>query len=416
MSDRGSVLVIGGGVIGVCSAYYLAKDGWDVTVVEKGEVSSGSSYGNAGLVVPSHSIPIAAPGVWVKGLKWMRNPESPFYIKPRLDPGLARWLWSFRAACTTERVDRAIPVLRDLNRESLRLYRQLADIEGFDFGFEDNGVLMVFRSRENFEEARREAEHLERFDIEAKILDDAGARAVEPAVAPGLVGAVHMTEDAHLIPDRFVTGLAGVAEGLGVKVLRNTEVLGLRREGRRVVAVETTRGDFEPAEVVVAAGAWSPQLVRQLGVRLPIQPAKGYSVTWRRPATAPRVPLMLGEVRASITPMGETLRVGGTLELAGMDLSINRRRVSALVRAASHYLVGADQLETLEVWRGLRPVTPDGLPALGRPAHLDNVTLAAGHAMVGMSLGPVSGKLVAQLVARETPFADISLFAPGRFG
>jgi D-amino-acid dehydrogenase len=276
--------------------------------------------------------------------------------------------------------------------------------------------MMVFRSEENFEEARHEAHLVAGFGIEAQILDDAGARAIEPAVAPGLAGAVFMAEDAHLIPDRFVTGLARVAEGLGVKVLRHTEVLGLRVEGRRVTAVETTRGDLEPDEVVVAAGAWAPPLARVVGVQLPIQPAKGYSVTWRRPEGSPRIPLMLGEVRASITPMGETLRVGGTLELAGLDMSINRRRVSALIRAAGRYLVGAENLETLEVWRGLRPVTPDGLPAVGRAGRVDNVTLAAGHAMVGMSLGPVTGKLVTQIVAREAPFADISLLAPGRFG
>jgi D-amino-acid dehydrogenase len=409
------VVVIGGGVIGVTSAYYLARDGWDVTLVEQGEVCAGSSYGNAGLLVPSHILPLAAPGVWWQGLKWMRDPESPFYIKPRLDPALAAWLWRFRAACRPARARRAMPLLRELGLRSLELYRELAALDGLDFAFHPGGSMLVFRTPAAFAHGVEEARLLGEFGVPSKVLEGPAARDLEPALRPEVVGGVWFPDDAAIVPDRFVTGLARLLPGLGVAVRTRTEVLGFRTSADRVDAVETTRGPVEADTVVLAAGAWSPGVGRSLGLRIPIQPAKGYSLTYRRPANGPKTPLLPGEARFSITPMGDLLRFGGTLELAGMDLSVNRRRVEALRRAAAQYIVGTEALELLEIWRGLRPCTPDGLPLLGRTARRRNLILAAGHAMVGMSLGPVTGRLVAQLAAGEPPLIDIGLLDPGRF-
>ncbi len=413
---RADVVIIGGGIVGVCAAYYLSRAGARVTVVEQGEIAAGSSYGNAGLVVPSHSIPLAAPGVWWKGLKWMRDPESPFYIKPRLDPALLAWLWRFRRACSQAHVRRAMPLLRDLSYASLGLFRELSALDGLEFGFRQDGALGVYRTKAGFEEGVHEAALLGQGGLSTKVLDAAAARALEPALAADVVGAVLFPDDAHLIPDRFVRGLARVAASLGVRFRTETEVLGFRTAGARIAAVETTRGDLEAGEVVLAAGSWSARLARTLGLALPIEPAKGYSVTYERPADGPRIPLLCGEARVAVTPMGETLRFAGTLELAGLDLSINRRRVAALVRGARRYLAGADDLRVLEIWRGLRPCTPDGLPIVGRPARLANLILATGHAMIGVSLGPVTGKLVAQLVAGEPPLVDLRPLSPERFG
>lgn len=415
MREPKTAVVIGGGVIGVCAAYYLARDGVTVTLVEKGDIAAGSSYGNAGLVVPSHSIPLAAPGVWWKGLRWMANPESPLYIKPRLDGELLRWLLRFRAACTESHLHRAVPLLRDLGYESRALYRELAKVAGLDFGYRENGVLQVFRTEKGLAEGVHEAEVLTSAGIPVRPLDAAAARALEPALALSVVGAVLFADDAQLVPDAFVTGLAHVAEKLGVQVRRSTEVIGVRMAGSRIVAVETTRGDLEADAIVLAAGSWSADLVRPLGLRLPVQPAKGYSVTYRRPPAGPWIPLLLGEAKMAVTPMGDTLRFAGTLELAGLDLSINRRRVDALVRSARHYLAGVDPLESIEVWRGLRPCTPDGLPIVGRPAGLQNLLVATGHAMIGMSLGPITGRLVAQLVSGEPPSIDVVALSPDRF-
>jgi D-amino-acid dehydrogenase len=415
MSGR-SVVVIGGGVIGVSSAYYLALDGWEVTLLDKGQVCAGSSYGNAGLIVPSHVVPLAAPGVWWQGVKWMLNSESPFYIKPRPSLELARWLWRFRAACTPARLRQAMPLLRRLSVESLELYLELAEKGGFDFGFRQSGSMTVFFTPEGLAHGREEARLLGQLGAAVEVLDGPAARSAEPALRPGVVGALFCREDALLVPDRFVKGLAQLAESHGVRVMTGTEAIGFRTSGDRITGIETTRGALAADTVVLAAGAWSPDIGRALGLRVPIQAAKGYSLTYRRPARGPAIPLLPAEGRFSVTPMGEFLRFGGTLELAGMDLSINRRRVEALRRKALACIQGTDDLELLEIWRGLRPCTPDGLPLVGRSRRFGNLVLAAGHAMVGMSLGPVTGKLVTRLVAGGAPPPDIRLLDPDRFG
>lgn len=413
------VVVIGGGVVGVCAAYDLARRGVAVTLVERGDIAAGSSYGNAGLIVPSHSVPLAAPGALWRGLKWMLNPESPFYIKPRLDPALISWLWRFGAACTAAHVRRAMPVIRDLSVASLALFKELAAIPDLDFGFRQDGLLMVFRTEAGLADGRHEAHMLAETGIVARVLDGPAARDLEPALSRDVAGVVHFPDDAHLTPDRFVRGLARVVEGMGVEVRTGTEVLGCVTSGRRVIALETTRGTLPCGEVVLAAGSWSPEIGRALGLSLPIQPAKGYSVTYEMPRNGPRIPMLLGEARCGVTPMrtpgGQILRFAGTLELAGLDLSINRRRVEAIRRAAPQYLVWDQEPPLIEIWRGLRPCTPDGLPFIGRPRAWDNVILATGHAMIGVSLGPVTGKLVAQLVARERPMLDLAPLDPDRF-
>lgn len=415
MSGR-TVVVIGGGVIGVTSAYYLTRDGWEVTLLDKGEICAGCSYGNAGLIVPSHVVPLAAPGVWWQGVKWMLSPESPFYIKPRPSLELAKWLWRFRAACTPARMRQAMPLLRRLSVESLELYRELAEKGGFDFGFRQSGSMTVFFTAEGLAHGREEARLLREAGVAIEVLDGPAARSAEPALRAGVVGALFCREDALLVPDRFVKGLAQLAESLGTRVVTGTEVIGFRTAGDRISGVETTRGAFSADTVVLAAGAWSPEVGRALGLRVPIQPAKGYSLTYRRPARGPTIPLLPAEGRFSVTPMGEFLRFGGTLELAGMDLSIKPRRVEALRRSALRCIEGAEELELLEIWRGLRPCTPDGLPLVGRARRFGNLILAAGHAMVGMSLGPVTGMLVAQLAADAAPLVDIRPLDPQRFG
>jgi D-amino-acid dehydrogenase len=408
------IVIVGGGVVGVCSAYYLARRGLSVTLVEKGDIAAGSSYGNAGLIVPSHSVPLAAPGVLQQGLRWMLDAESPFYIRPRPSRALVRWLLRFRRACTADHVRRSIPLIRDLSRASLGLYRELSALPGLEFGFRQDGVLAVFRTAAGLQHGRREAAVLEGAGIAAKVLDAESARTLEPALRADLAGGVHFPDDAHLTPDRFVRGLARVAEGLGARLLTHTEVLGFARQGRCITKVETTRGDLAADQVILAAGSWSARLAADLGLDLPLEPAKGYSVTCEQPLTGPRMPLLLGESRVAVTPMGDTLRFAGTLELAGLDLAINRRRVAAIRRAVPLYL-SEDRHTVREIWRGLRPCTPDGLPYLGRSARHDNLVVATGHAMIGVSLGPVTGTLVAQLVAGESPTLDLGPLRPERF-
>lgn len=410
------VLVVGGGVIGLCSAYYLLEQGREVVILEQGDIGAGSSYGNAGLIVPSHLIPLAEPGALAKGLKWLLDAESPFYIKPRLDRELLSWLWRFRAASREAPMRRAIPVLRDLGRISSQLYEELVARESLACNYEQLGLLTLFRSEDGYEEGAAEARLLQEFGMSLSLLSGAELREMEPALSVSVIGGIHYHRDAHLNPALFLQEMAKRVQRMGAAVQTHTEVLGFEVRHGRIHAVQSTRGDYFPEQVVLAAGSWSPTLARDLRLSLPVQPAKGYSVTVERPPTAPRFPLLLGEARVAVTPMESQLRFAGTLELAGLDFIINRRRVGAILRAATAYLEGQpEQSPLIEIWRGLRPCTPDGLPIIGRAASPRNLIVATGHATIGMSLGPVSGKLVAQITCDQPPLMDVTPLRVGRF-
>ena len=409
------VLVIGGGVIGICSAYYLASKGRKVTLIEMGEVASGCSYGNGGLIVPSHCVPFASPGALGDGLRWLFDLESPFYIKPRLDPELIRWLIRFVGASRKRNMLGSMPVLRDLLFASRALYEELAQTAGFDFGFESHGSLLVCLSKRVLEEEQKEARLLEQFNIPFDALGEDAVHELEPALLPQVVGGIFFPRDGHINPAQFVTGLAEKARGLGVQVWTKTEAMGFESSRGRITTVHTTRGDIHPEQVVLATGSWSPAVARGLNMRIPIQAAKGYSVTLENPARAPKLPLLFSEANVVVNPLGDALRIAGTLELAGMDFSFNSRRVDAIRRSARDYLPGLNEAKVIEIWRGLRPCTPDGLPVISRSGEFGNLIIAAGHAMLGMSLGPVTGKLVSQLVHEEKTEVDVTPFAMTRF-
>jgi D-amino-acid dehydrogenase len=414
--DQPDILIVGGGVIGVCSAYYLARRGYQVTVIDQGEIGSGSSYGNAGLIVPSHLVPLAAPGALAQGLKWMLDVESPFYIRPRLNKDLITWLWRFRAACREAPLRRALPVMRHLGFASADLYQELIADEHLDCHYQQAGLLMLYRTRHGFEEGEKEARLLQEYDVPLELLTGQEVHEREPAVDSHLQGGIYFFKDAHLDPAMFVQALARRVQAMGGRLRPGTELLGFDNRQGHIAMVRTTRGDIQPQQVVLAAGAWSPGLARALGLHLPIQPAKGYSITMRQLEPGLRIPLLLGEARVAVTPMGPQLRYAGTLELAGMDFSINRRRVDAITRSAAAYLNSSmASLPLLEIWRGMRPCTPDGLPIIGRASSLQNLIVATGHATVGMALGPITGSLVAQLAAGEKPAMDMVPLRLDRF-
>ena len=408
------ILIIGGGVIGVCCAHYLSEAGAQVTLIERGEIASGSSYGNAGWYVPSHSVPLAAPGALRAGLKWMLDPESPFYVRPRLAPDLWTWMLRFALASREGPMRRAIPILRDLNLASGALLEDLAALDDLAFDYEQRGMLSVFRSTQGLEHGVRESALLREFGLRAELVDAARARELEPALREDVVGGVYFPDDAHMDPAKLVRGLAERLALRGVPLHTNTEVRGFSTNGKRIVSVGTTGGEFAADQVVLAAGAWTPAVARDLRPAIPLQGAKGYSLTIPRPDNSPSLPLMLAEARVAVTPMGDRLRFAGTLELAGLDLSINVRRVNAIARAAREYL-RVDDVAGAETWAGLRPCTPDGLPIIGRTRRYENLILATGHAMLGMSLGPVTGKLVAQVAMNLQPDIDLEPLRLERF-
>jgi len=415
MSARRAV-VIGGGAVGVCTSWYFARRGWKVTLLDRGQVGEGCSFGNAGLVVPSHSIPMAAPGVWQQGLRWMLRQDAPFRLRARADLELARWLWLFVRSCTDAHVERALPLLRALSFASLRLWRELAALPGFDFGFQQGGMLMAYRTQAAFAAAAREAERLRSHGVAAEVLDPPATVRLEPCLRGAIAGSVCFPDDAQLVPERFVKGLAQRAVGEGVDVVTSAEVLGFERSNGRLRAARTTAGAFDGDEFVLAAGASSHALARRLGLRLPVQGGKGYSVTFASSSWRPRRPLMLGEDRLAITPMGDRLRISGTLELGARDLSVDRRRALALLNAAGRWLEGVPTVpEGTDVWAGLRPCTPDGLPFVGRTRTVDNLTVATGHAMLGVSLAPITGWLVSQLASGDESEISLDGLSPDRF-
>ncbi|NHZ72578.1 MAG: FAD-dependent oxidoreductase [Aquificales bacterium] len=419
MNQQKDILVIGGGVIGVAVAYYLAVQGRSVTLIEKDEICAGSSHGNAGLIANGFAIPMAAPGVLRQGLKWLLDAESPFYIKPRLNVDLMRWLWQFRGACNEKQMRQSIAILLSLGGASFDLFDELLANEDIEFGYEHKGRLILFTNEAAFEKSIPDTVLLREYGVDSTLLDAAGVREIEPNVQPAVTHGIYAADYGHIIPDRFVHELARVAKERGVVFKTDTAVLGFETSGRQISSVITPHGTFTPDQVVLAAGAWSPMLARNLKLRLPIQPAKGYSVTYKRPAgslpTSPSLPLSLSERKIAVTPMGDMLRFTSTLELAGYDPAINQRRVAAIRRNIQDYLPGMEDLEETAVWSGYRPATPDDLPIIGRSQAFENLILATGHGTFGMTHGLITGKLVAQIVGDKRPSIDLAPLSVERF-
>jgi D-amino-acid dehydrogenase len=411
--EPADVIVVGGGVVGVCSAYYLARAGQRVTLLEQGEICSGCSYGNACLITPSHAIPLAAPGVIGQALKWMFQEDSPLLIRARLDLPLIAWLIRFARNCNSQSMRSSLPVVRDLCRASLLLYEDLVRTEHLQFYFEKRGSLYVNSTDAGFEKTVRDATLMRDFGFEPRVLSGSEVSTLEPAVRSSVRGAVFYPDDAHGDCRLFVTGMSRILSRLGVTVQTHTAVSRLEVNG--IAAAITDRGRFETRNVIVAAGSWSRGLLKSIGASVPIQPGKGYSVTIPKPPGAPRIPVTHVERKVLVTPIGDRLRFGGTMEFAGMDLAMRGVRASAALLGGREILVPIEEPGAVEQWCGLRPCTPDGLPIIDRlPSH-PNVYIAAGHAMLGYTMGPITGKLIGELVCGAPPSLPLQPLRLSRF-
>lgn len=410
-------VVIGAGAIGVAAAHSLDEAGWRVTLVDRGEVGGGCSYGNACLVVPSHSHPVPGPGVVVQALRWMLRPDSPFHVRPRLDRDLFRWLWQFRRFCSAAAAERGFAALLALSRLSLELFDRLVPDGGVSFFFERRGLLNVYLSAAGTDLARRERATLERAGFRVRLLSGAEARALEPALGEGVRAGLFVEGEAHGNCLEYVRALAAALGRRGVRLLTGRAVTRVVVERGRVtgVALGAPGEELSSDLVVLAAGVWTPELARPLGIEIPLQAAKGYSATVDSYPGAPTLPILAHETRVAITPLGPRLRFGGTLELAGLDPRLDATRYRAVLRGGRAVLGAALRLENEERWCGFRPLTPDGLPIIDRAPGVEGLIVATGHGMLGFTQSLATGTLVAELATGRPPSVPLAAFRLGRF-
>lgn len=409
--------IIGGGINGLFSAYYLQKQGFDITIIDQNDLSDSCSHGNAGMIVPSHIIPLAAPGMIAKGLRWMLSSTSPFYIRPRLSGSLLKWGWLFYKNSTAQNVQKSIPLLRDISLLSKQLYQDFQKQGHFDFGWHERGLMMLYQTPSMAHEEAEGAAIANKAGIEAHVLDIKEVQNLEPHTKINALGGVFYTGDAHLSPYWLIEGLKKYLSTEGVKFLYNHEVLDFKIKNQKIESLITQHNAYNFDEIIITSGAWSGILSEKLGISLPLQGGKGYSMMFEGLGDKVNIPAIMLEARATATPMGNTLRCAGTMEIAGIDLSVNMNRVKGIVQGVNSFYpelpINIPQKEA--IWSGLRPCSPDGLPYIGRISSFKNVVIATGHGMMGLSLGPATGKLVSEIIGQHPLSINIDLLNPARF-
>jgi len=408
-------IVIGGGIIGLCTAYYLQKEGHDVTVIDQSGMDEGASYVNAGYISPSHIVPLSAPGIVKKGIQWMFDPSSPFYVKPRLDADFLRWAWAFNKSCTHKHVNRSIPVIRDIAVFSHELYEEIEKEPGFDFHFEKKGLLMLCKTEEMLEEEIKVVQLAADVHLESKVLSKEELRIMEPSVSEDVIGATHYSCDSHTTPHEFMNNMKTYLLAKGVEIKANERVLDIQIKDGAIGKVLTSEGSYMADEYILAAGSWTGLIAKKLGMRLLLQAGKGYRINVNRD-TKILLPAILAEAKAAVTPMNGFTRFAGTMEIAGISDTINPVRVKAIAKAAEDYYqdVSVTQEEIEDASSGLRPLSPDGLPYIGRTQKCHNLTIATGHAMMGWTMAAGTGKLVAEIISDSKNSLDLNPFSPDR--
>jgi D-amino-acid dehydrogenase len=411
------VVVVGGGVVGTACAYFLMRAGWRVTVVDRGDFGRGSSWGNCGLVCPSHVLPLAEPGMVGEALRALLRRNAPFAIRPRFDPALWAWLVRFARRCNDRDMIESARGIQPLLDSSRSLYAEVVAREALDCEWEQRGLLFAYRSPATLD-AYAATDRLlrESFHRPARRLSGDEVVGLEPALKEGLAGGWYYEDDAHLRPDRLLRSWRRVLEAGGVEVREHCGFESFRGGSGRAAAVVVERGEIDAEAFVVATGAWTPLLNRSLGCRVPIQPGKGYSLTMPRPAACPTIPLIFPETRVAATPFRSGYRLGSTMEFAGYDETVDPNRLELLREGARPYLREPYREPVEEAWYGWRPMTYDGLPVIDRSPAFGNVLLAAGHNMLGLSMAPATGRLVAELLDDQAPHLDPSPYRVGRFG
>ncbi len=417
MNERGPhTLVIGGGIIGIACAHYLSQSGRRVTVIDQGEIGAACSHGNCGLVCPSHVLPLAEPGAWREAIKALLSPSHAFRIRPRIDPSLWHWLWRFWRRCNQQDMLQSGRAIQPLLSSSMRLYDDLVQHETVECEWRKRGLLFAYEHDGPFKAYAAVNELLaEEFNEPARRICGDELLDFEPALRGGLAGGWYFEHDAQLRPERLINSWISYLERSGVRFLADHGLCGFDTTGDVVRAARVPDGSIDADTFVVATGAWTPRLSEILGVRIPIEPGKGYSITIPRPEVCPRIPMIFPEHRVALTPMESGLRLGSIMEFVGYDSRILPHRLRLLTRGASVYLREPIAFSQSDQWYGWRPMTYDSTPVIDRCPGWSNVYLATGHNMLGLSMAPATGRLIAELVTAQRPHLDISLYSAARF-
>lgn len=406
------VSIIGGGIIGLCSAYYLAKEGYEVVVFDKSDMNDGCSYGNAGMIVPSHIIPLAQPGMIAQGVKWMFDSQSPFYVKPRLNMDLMKWGLQFYKHANLKHVEKAMPALCDLSLLSKELYQDLAQ-KSNSFFYEEKGLLMLYKTEKTGEEIHHEGILAEKLGLEVDFLSKEEVSKLEKGTVTDVIGGVHYKSDAHVYPQKFMQFIKDELKTLNVKIHANTTVTDFVLLHNSVSEIITDNGTFKTDEVVLATGSWSPHIAKKLNINISILPGKGYSFTLKDQNHKPSIPSILCEGKVAVTPMNNDIRFGGTMEITNTnDTKINQNRLQGIVNSINDFYpeLKINMPKEEDTWFGFRPCTPSGMPIITRDKKLKNLTIVTGHAMMGLSLAPATGKIVAEIIAEKPTSVATEMF------
>ncbi|MBO0330081.1 NAD(P)/FAD-dependent oxidoreductase [[Muricauda] lutisoli] len=416
MGKNKSVIVVGGGIVGLSTAYFLQKAGHRVTVLDKSDITSGASFVNAGYLTPSHIVSLASPGMITQGLKYMFNSSSPFYMKPRLDPDFIKWAWYFKKSSTQAKVERSMSVIRDINILSRELYKGIKDSGDLgDFPIGQQGLMMVYQTEKSRDHEMEVVEKAAKLGLVGKHLSKEELKKIEPKVDFNAKGAILWECDRHTTPPLIMKRMQEHLEKVGVDIHKNEAVTNVSVSDGYITEVITEKASYTADEVVFAAGSWTSELSKKLNLKLPLQAGKGYGINVEEPTNI-SMPAILMEKKIAVTPMEGFTRFAGTMEFSGINHTIRKERVEAIAKGVESYYNGLQIPEEAKKRAkcGLRPVSPDGLPYIGKPKNLDNLTIATGHAMMGWSMGPATGKLVTELISGDKLSISISPFDPER--
>ncbi len=411
------VTIIGGGIIGLCSAYYLQKAGNEVTVIDRNNITDGCSFGNMGYISPSHFIPLATPGIISQGLKWMMSSSSPFYIKPRLDLDLMRWGMTFWRKATAKNVEQSAPHLNNLLQLSRHLMNDLKNELPGSFDMIGKGCWMLYKSEKTGDHEKHLAEQAHRFGLKTISCTAQQVQEYETEVELNIAGGVLYVDDCHIDSSKFMHILHHYMEKQGVVFHLNTEVRAFEKINGQISAVTTDKGSIPCDELVIANGSWLGNISKLLGIKMLMQPGKGYSIVYNELEKNLQYPSILVDDRTATTPINKWLRIGGTMELSGHSDNILPKRVMAIYNAFKKYYpkMILPEPDISEAWFGYRPVTPDGMPYIGRHSKYGNLVYAGGHAMLGVSAAAGTGQLIKEIIGGEKPAIELTAFNPERF-